>query len=257
MLSQYPRISDFMTELPGEEGTFLRERILDHNYPFWSELEFFLSNLGRFVNHKSVLKRLSASSPSTLDKDKAWGEWKKFRSAQFEIAVIFLIEKYFLGQVEGLIPESNIPTPDFNVRLDQQKVKIEAKAQSGQQHGDKHPSDKRATLFDPKEEKDLKSWLFDEKISSRDRKPMKPMIQQAEVKGADVLVVQTDFVKTVNDIHSQVSVLCPVNNFVGQRIVTNEGKNPIAISFFQVEFPHSRILKNVKEIWLYNLNDLD
>jgi len=259
MLSECPRIAEFVAELPERDDTPIYSWFTNPDYagnPFWQEFEYFLSNTGRFVNHHSVLKRLCATAPSSLEIDKAWNKWRIFRSAQFEITVIFLIENYLLGQVLELIPEGSVPTPDFKVRLGRSELKIEAKAQSGQQHGDKHPRE-LVTLFDPRDENDLRSWLFEEKPSSRTGEPMTPMALEAEWKGADVLVAQTDYGATMSDIKSQVSILCPVNRFVKKMTVGNKGRRPIIISFFKVEYPCCRKQNGLKEIWLYNLNSLD
>lgn len=69
---------------------------------------------------------------------------------------------------------------------------IEVKAQSGQQHGDRHPLSSEAIGFTPKSEEDLRRWLFEERTSSLTGELMKPCCRQAAEKGADVLIAMTD-----------------------------------------------------------------
>ncbi len=186
----YPNVALLIAKMPCRCKTFLFDKVANIEYPFWAEFEYFLSNAERLGNIQEILRKVSSAAPFDLDIDKAWERYRDFRSAQFEITAIFLIERYFAGTVTQLIPQSTVPTPDFEVQLGKNKVTIEAKAQSGQQHGDKHPRSSDPILFDPREETDLLSWLFQEKPSSRNGKPMKPQAIAAERKGADILVLR-------------------------------------------------------------------
>lgn len=250
--SSYPKVAQFIADMPCPTETFLFDETLNGEYPFWAEFEYFLSNSERLGNTREILRKLSSVAPLTLDITTAWGKQRDFRSAQFEVTVIFLIEKCFGGKTL-LIPESSVPTPDFEVELNQDKFTIEAKAQSGQQHGDKHPRHNGQILFDPKEEMDLRSWLFEERISSRNGKAMEPQVIAAEKKGADILVCQTDYVKTEQDLLSQIRILCPESQFAEEMTLQVANRKPIDALFFQATYPCARQSIKLKEIWLCNL----
>ena len=134
---------------------------------------------------------------------------------------------------------------------------VEIKAQSGQQHGGKHPRSNGWYSFDPQFEEDLKSWLFIEKISSRNGKPMKPKVFESEEKGADILVAMTDFFTTIDEIESQVSYLCPKNIFIDKIHIDIKGGQLLKAHFYQVELPLNKKLNRLKEIWLYDECHLD
>jgi hypothetical protein len=244
--SQFPSWKDL-------DESFLSDTLNDTEYPFWDELEYFLSNSKRLGDSSEIIRRLCSKAPLSLDIDRAWQEKRQFRSAQFEITAIFLIENYFNGKIEIIPEDKKKRVPDFNIKLHQGVFKVEAKAQSGQQHGDKHPRHNGPILFDPKEERDLHSWLFEEKNSSRDGRIMKPQALAAEEKKADILVCQTDYIKTREDIGSQISVLCPLNDFIECKKIQCDNKSDIEIIFFKVEFPIRKFL-SLKEIWLCNLS---
>ena len=131
---------------------------------------------------------------------------------------------------------------------------VEAKAQSGQQHGNKHPRYDDFSLFNPKEELDLRSWLFEERISSRNGKPMKPQVLAAEIKKADILICQTDYIKTQSNLLSQISILCPENQFIDQISLQANNRNPLEVFFFQATYPCTRQPEKLKEIWLCYLS---
>ncbi len=249
----YPKVERFIANTPCPTRTFLLDRVSNDEYPFWAEFEYFLSNRERLGNAKEVLRKLSWTAPLSLDTATAWERYRDFRSAQFEITAIFIIEKCFGGKAQ-LIPESNVPTPDFEVELNQGKFTIEAKAQSGQQHGDKHPMHNGQNLFDPKEEIDLRHWLFDEKISSRSGRAMEPQVVAAEKKGADILVCQTDYVKTEHNLLSQIRILCPKSQYIEQMTLQVANRKPIEVTFFQATYPCTIQLIKLKEIWLCNLS---
>lgn len=255
-VSLYPRVAQFIADLPRADETFLFDRVSNIQYPFWAEFEYFLSNTGRFGDTQEIVHRLSSSARLNKDCNKAWGTWRDFRSAQFEVTVIFLIERDFGGEVMEIVPRSKIPTSDFRVRLSQGEFRVEAKAQSGQQHGDKHPREDGPILFDPKEEIDLRSWLFEENISSRNGRAMEPMAIAAEKKEADILICQTDYTATRPDLLSQISVLCSPNSPVERMTLESTDREPIAVTFFQVGFPCMRQLSYLKEIWLCDLSSM-
>ena len=250
----YPKVVQFIGNLSCPSETFLHDRMSNVNYPFWTEFEYFLSIKGKLGNIQEILRKLSSKVPLDLDKNKAWEKWREFRSAQFEITAIFLLEKYFGGVKTRLIPTNNKPTADFEIQLRQGQFLVEAKAQSGQQHGNKHPRDDGSILFDPKDENDLKSWLFEERISSRNGKAMEPMAKVAEKKCADILMCQTDYVRTKEDISSQISTLCPHNKQVEKTTLYDSLGKSMEVWFFQADYPYLLQFSNLKEIWLCNLS---
>jgi len=256
-LTKYPRIKKFVSQLQNLEDTFLYEYSSNDSYGFWPDFEYFLANLDRFVNHESILKRLSVTAPMSMEINKAWNRWQIFRAAQSEVTSIFIIEKAFLGKVLEIIPEDTAPTPDLKVRLDNQDLLLEIKSQSGQQHGDKHPRAKDWIMFDPQDENDLKSWLFEERISSRDDRPMKPKALEAEEKGARILVALTDIFTTINGIKSQASFICPNSQFLETRTIQIRVGKTLTVHFFHAEFPISRKLNNLREVWLFDESHLD
>ena len=256
-LPNFPKINEFISQLSNREETFLYERMSNSNYGFWPEFEYFLSHIERFDNYESNLKRLSVTAPLSMGNDKAWNMWQIFRAAQSEITVIFLIEKYLQGLVLEIIPEASVQTPDLRIRFDQNELLVEIKAQSGQQHGDKHPMTTGCTLFDPKDENDLKSWLFEDRISSRNGKAMKPKVLEAEDKGADILIAMIDIFNTIDDIESQASFICPNSNFIEmEEIQIGNGKS-LKLHFFKAIFPVSQELSRLREIWLFDESHLD
>jgi len=257
ILEEYPMITRFISGLSQAEDTFLYDRFANSDYGFWPHLEYFLENLRRFPNCSPILKRLSVVVPMSMDMEKAWGEWRKFRSAQSEVTTIFLIENYFAGRILEIIPENRTPSPDLKIKLSEHNYMLEIKAQSGQQHGDKHPRLNGGHSFDPKFEEDLKSWLFMEKISSRSGKPMKPKVLEAEEKGSDILVAMTDFFATIDEIQSKVSYLSPNSTFIDKKAIQIESGNLLKAHFYQVKFPVNRKLHILKEIWLYDESHLD
>jgi len=251
--SSYPKVSQFIANRPCSTETFLFDSTSNVEYPFWAEFEHFLSNSERLGNTVEILRKLSSEAPLTLDIPKAWEKQRDFRSAQFEVTVIFLIEKCFSGKAL-LIPTGNDPTPDFEVEFSQGKFTIEAKAQSGQQRGDKHPRHNGPILFDPKKETDLRSWLFEGKNSSRNGRAMEPQVIAAEKQGADILVCQTDYVETEKDLLSQISILCPESQFVERMTLQVANRKPIDAVFFQATYPCARQPIMLKEIWLCDLS---
>ena len=194
------------------ENTFLG-CILERSpkYRFMPHLEYFMKSKHRWSNSNLILERVFANVPA--DVEEAWETWRKFRSAQAEITTIFLIEVY-LG---GIVKDLEVSPPGTSRRCDifaalegADGLYLEVKAQSGQQHGDKHPCSQALIRFEPRADQDLRSWLFEEKVSSRDGKPMRPYCLQASDKSADGLVVMTDiFWEDCNDMKSLARLVIP------------------------------------------------
>lgn len=256
-LTKYPRVKRFISRQKNLGDTFLYDYSSNDSYGFWPDFEYFLSNLDRFVNSESILRRLSIPAPMSMEIDQAWNRWQIFRAAQSEVTSIFLIEKAFIGNVLEIVPEDRVPTTDLKVNLGNHELLIEIKSQSGQQHGDKHPRTKGCIMFDPQDENDLKSWLFIERISSRSGKLMKPKALEADEKGAHILATLTDFFTTINDIKSQVSFICPGCKLVDIKTIQFQEEKPLTVHFFQAEFPLSPKPDNLKEMWLFDESHLD
>ncbi len=256
-LTKYPRIKRFISQRENLRDTFLYDYSSNDRYGFWPDFEYFLTNLDRFVNSESILKRLSITAPMSMKIAQAWNRWQIFRAAQSEVTSIFLIEKAFMGNVLEIISENKVPTPDLKVNLGNHELLIEIKSQSGQQHGDKHPRSKGWIMFDPQDENDMKSWLFIEKISSRSDKPMKPKALEADEKGAHILAAMTDFFTTIDDIKSQVSFICPNCKLVDTKTIQFQEGKTLTVYFFQAEFLFSPKSDNLKEIWLFDESHLD
>jgi hypothetical protein len=176
--------------LTGIAESFLGDRLRKNpGYKFLPHYCYFLNNLHRWNNAIQIQDRILAAVPS--DSDAAWKAWIQFRSAQGEINSVFLIENYLRGEVDDLevSPPQKTKTCDISARFDSGAAcYLEVKSQSGQQHGDRHPLTEGAIGFTPQDEDDLRSWLFEERVSSNKGQPMVPMCKQASEKGADVLI---------------------------------------------------------------------
>lgn len=132
-----------------------------------------------------------------------------------------------------IIPVKKKRTSDIKVKLANKEYLIEIKAQSGQQHGSKHPRARGSNEFSPDFELDLKSWLFEEKISSRNGKPMKPRTIDADEQGAEILMAMIDHFTEIQDIKELVSLLCPCNKFIETKEITIETLQPCAAYFLE------------------------
>lgn len=250
--SKFPEVSKLILSLDAPEETFLHDKYTNENYGFWPHLEYFLANGERMTNKQSIIRRLTVTAPHSMDMEKAWGQWQLFRSAQSEVTTIYIIEYFLSGRILQIIPEADKPVADFRVSLENAHFTVEVKAQSGQQHGDKHPRSNESQFFDPKEEFDLRSWLFAEKISSRSGKPMKPKVLEAEEKEAEILVAMTDFTPKVPEIESQISKILPQSQLMEKRTIHLGDDNLMVTHFFKGKYPHKRELNFLKEIWLYD-----
>jgi hypothetical protein len=188
----------------------------------------------------------------------AWNQWRRFRSAQSEITTIYLIEKYFMGRVLEIIPEGKSPTPDLRIRLGNQDFLLEIKAQSGQQTGRKHPRAKKDDEeFDPQYESDLKSWLFEKKISSRNNKPMVPKTLEAAKKKADILVAMTDIFSGIEGIIQQISFIIPESEFIHEQTIDIKDGQILKAHFFRVDNLLREEQYDLNEIWLFDEGRLD
>lgn len=201
-----------LKKINGLNKSFIWHYIQDSpEYNFLPHLIYFIKNKNRWTNSENILQRIYAEVPG--DSEEAWEVWRHFRSAQAEITSVFLIENYFAGKVielEGSRPgvgkKCDISMA-FNSDAD---YFLEVKAQSGQQHGNKHPISDGLIQFNPQFEDDLYSWLFEERISSRNGQPMRPYCLQASEKQADVLVAMTDiFLQRSNNMNSSAKVVIP------------------------------------------------
>lgn len=189
----YPLSEPWLRANDQNNSTFIGSKFHNNpNYGFLPHLEYFIENKDRWQGSENILDKLIRTVPT--DPTEAWEEWRQFRSAEAEVTAIFLIENYLTGRVAGLEVRRPSCKKDCDIAayFDEEELFIEVKAQSGQQHGDKHPLSNDFIGFNPKDEDDLRSWLFEEKISSRDGKPMKPYCVQASEKKADILFVITD-----------------------------------------------------------------
>lgn len=202
----------FLKKITWFEKSFMGHILPDSpKYGFVPHLIYFLRNRNRWANSDHILQRIFAKVPN--DSEEAWEVWRNFRSAQAEITSVFLIENYFAGKVIELeVSRSGVSKKcDIRVALNSDvDYFLEVKAQSGQQHGDKHPISDGLIQFHPQFEDDLYSWLFEERISSRNRQPMRPYCLQASDKQADVLVAMTDiFLQKSNNMNSLAKVVIP------------------------------------------------
>ena len=258
-LPKYPLSQEFILKLSDAKDTFLYDRVNNQKYGFWPHFEHFLANLTSYTNYDSIIRRLSLTAPCDLEISKAWGKWQRFRSAQSEVTSIFIIEKFFSGAVKEIIAKKEkVKTPDLKVSLNLIEILIEVKAQSGQQHGTKHPRCEGSDFYSPQDEADLNSWLFQEKISSRNGKPMKPKAIEAEEKGAAVLFAMTDIMLTVSDIEERTHLICPGCKFIRKRCFSSDSNDSVAVYFFHAKFPIlNRPSSNLKEIWLFDECHLD
>ncbi|MFC1770459.1 hypothetical protein ACFLZV_01095 [Candidatus Margulisiibacteriota bacterium] len=246
---KHPKKDSFLYAIPEPPGS-----------SFLPHLEYFLSNISKWSDSNSIIDRILETAPLTMESDKAWAKWRSFRSAQAEITVIYIIENYFKSEELEIIPTTNKKTPDFKVFIDYKELLIEVKAQSGQQHGNKHPLDKgnNHTFFQPQFANDLKSFLFEKKHSSRDDKPMIPKTLEAEQKNADILVAMTDYFRDPEkSLAERMDSLCPGCKFAKQLDLNLDASSRLTIHFFQGEFPVDFELKKLKEIWLFDESALD
>lgn len=256
-LSDYPHISNFLSSITSYRDTFISDKLCNPEYGFWPHLEYFLLNQNRYGDHKSIIERLSLPVPITNNFETAWNKWRIFRSAQSEITSIYIIENYLSGRVIEIVPVNEIPTPDLLVDFNNSKYFIEVKAQSGQQHGSEHPRSKKSKQYSPKDEDDLKSWLFEEAISSRSGKPMKPKTIESDEKQADILIAMTDILNTIDDVISQALYICPNSSFIEKQSIKINSGEIISVHFFKSDYPIKRSINNLKEIWLFDESQLD
>lgn len=244
--------------LEGFKESFIGYAIRDNpKYGFLPHFRYFLKNKHRWANSLGVLKRILARVPE--DSNMAWEVWRQFRSAQAEITSVFLVENYFQGKVVELeVAKPDITKPcDIRAKFPSGKESyLEVKAQSGQQHGDKHPLSSGPIGFTPQSEKDLRSWLLEERTSSKTGELMKPYCHQAAEKAADVLISMTDiFLQESTNMLSLGKRLSPDFG----RILCKETSGTIRRQLFVVEGGEeiSRKMCGLKEVWIFNNSRLN
>lgn len=244
-----------MELLDGFKESFIGCLVSDNpEYGFLPHFQYFFDNRHRWRNSNKILKRILARVPE--NPDEAWEVWRQFRSAQAEISSIFLLENVLKADVLGLevSKEGVAKSCDICATFSScGKLYIEVKAQSGQQHGDRHPLS-RSILFSPRNEEDLRSWLFEEKVSSKDGKVMKPYCFQASEKSADVLMVITDIFSS-GDMLSLGKVLSPDQVSAKRESMSGDSKHKL----FVVEAGKgtSGKMYGLNEVWLFDNSRLD
>ena len=264
-----------LKKVDGFKNSFLEHTLLQTpKYGFVPHLIYFLKRKDRWANSDIILQRIFAEVPA--DSMQAWEVWRQYRSAQAEVTSIYLIENYLTGEVR----EIEVDRPGIKKRCDihvafhdDVDFYFEVKAQSGQQHGDKHRISDDLIGFCPQFEDDLYSWLFEEKISTQNGQPMRPMCLQASDKRADVLLAMTDifFQKNTNlsslvkfitpdftDMHIKVfrreySKMRSLNNLTGAVLQWLRIKNDI-IRVIAVTAGEETVRKmgSLKEVWVFD-----
>lgn len=201
--------------------------------------------------------RILAQVPANLDE--AWEVWRQFRSAQAEITSVFAVESIFQGKVDAIEVSKHGFRKPCDIRAQfppYSELYIEVKAQSGQQYGDKHPLSGEPIGFTPQFESDLQSWLFEQKVSSKTGKPMKPHCLQAAEKSADILMTITDiFLQERGDLLSLARQLSPDQVRTVQKTTSGEVKCNLLIVEGGEET--SRKMCGVKEVWVMNTSRLE
>lgn len=244
--------------LDGFDESFIGHAVRDNaNYGFLAHFQYFLNNKHRWANSSGVLKRILERVPE--EPNGAWEIWRQFRSAQAEITSVFLVENYFLGTVRNL----EISKPDVTKSCDIHasfpscgELYLEIKAQSGQQHGDKHPLSSEPIGFTPQSEDDLRSWLFEERVSAKTGEAMKPHCRQAAEKSADILMVMRDiFLQESKDMLSLGHLLSPDHGRTGWR--TTSGKMSCKLFVVEAGEETSKKMCGLKEVWVFNNSRLD
>ena len=246
-----------MNSLDGFNESFLGHRVRNNpSYGFIPHFEYFLDNKHRWKNATSVLSRVLASVPT--DSTAAWETWRQFRSAQAEITSIFLVESSFQGRIDELEVAKPGATKSCDICASfptKGQVYIEVKAQSGQQHGDKHPLHDGPIGFTPQTEDDLRSWLFEPKISSKTGRPMKPYCCQAAEKSADVLLGITDiFFEQSKGFLSLGRILSP--DCIGETCKSILGGAPRKLVVVEAGKNTSAKMCGLKEVWLVSCSRL-
>lgn len=251
------------SKLTGFEESFIGDAVRRNpHYGFVPHFKYFLKNKERWSNADGVLARILAPVPD--NSDEAWETWRQYRSAQAEITSIFLIENYLCGEVIGL----EVARPGVGKSCDIYarfisgiESYLEVKAQSGQQHGDKHPLSRKPIGFAPQFEEDLRSWLFEKRLSSRNGKSMTPYCRQASDKGADVLISMIDiFRQGAADIISLGKLLAPDHGEITSKDFPRKGAwrwlpvKSASMRVFTIEAGNqtSEKMVRLKEVWVFD-----
>lgn len=247
-----------MRSLDGFNESFIGFKERENpDYAFLGHFRYFVCNSHRWANSSGILNRILAPVPT--NSDEAWEIWSQFRSAQAEVTSIFVVEHFFHAQVEEIEAAKLGVAKSCDIRArfpDCPDLFIEVKAQSGQQHGDKHPLSVEPIGFTPRFESDLRSWLFEEKISAKTGELMKPYCRQAAEKSADVLVAISDiFRQDQGDLCSLARRLVPDH----QGTVEKASSGELMCNLLIVEGGESTSTKmcGLPEVWLMDMSRLD
>lgn len=246
-------------DLEGFEKSFIGNTVRRNpKYAFLPHFEHFLKNKYRWCNTDQVLNRILAGVPE--ESEKAWETWRQYRSAQAEITAIFLIENYLYGKVQDL----EVARPGFSKRCDiharfnsGNEYYLEVKAQSGQQHGTKHPLADGIEEFSPQSEEDLLSWLFTEKSSSRTGMPMQPYCSQASEKGADVLIAMDDiFEEESESTRSLGKLLVPDHRKIENKDFRRNKSDCLSAVIMEAGKETTRKMQGLREVWVFDNSKL-
>ena len=244
-------------DLDGFDESFLGKTCQENpDYSFLPHFDYFLENLSRWSGGQEhlVLRRILDKVPE--NRQNAWEVWRQYRSAQAEITAIFLIENYLCGKVRDL----EVARPGFSKRCDMYarfnpgiEYYLEVKAQSGQQHGNKHPRTDGIQEFLPRYEEDLRSWLFDEKSSSRTGMPMQPYCAQASKKGADVLIAMDDIFEEESDtMRSLGKVLVRDHQEIVSKDFRRNKSDCLSAVIVEAGNATTRKMQGLREVWIFD-----
>ncbi len=79
---------------------------------------------------------------------------------------------------------------------------------------------------------------------------MKPMVLEAEDKGADILIAMTDIFNTIKNIELQRSIICHNSKVIEMKEIKTWDDNELKLYFFKSKFHVSQKLRNLREIWV-------
>jgi len=239
--SLYKRFGKRNTFFPPAKSGF-------HYYKFYKHLRHFIKFHSDKKNWFEIEKNLFQEVPS--DSQSAWEARRKFRGAQAEVSATYLVEKMLGHEVIDFEVKSPYSitrkTVDQKLRVKGSEEFLEVKAQCGQQNGKNHPLSKKPIGYDPDSEEDTISWLYHDRISSRDGKIMKSKVTEAIEKGATILFAMIDcFRLDSNSFTEFVQLLFPNSAECGEmRFCEN-----YRVHFFEEK---SIIKPPLKEIWIFD-----
>lgn len=250
-----------LASLPELHDSFLGHRLRSNpSYGFMPHYLFFLENHKRWYGSADIQRRILA--PVSEDQEAAWKEWRQFRSAQAEVTAAYLVEK-LLGKC---VRDLEVCRPGYTKSCDirtsfdgQTDSYLEVKAQSGQQHGSRHPLSHEAYSFTPQGEDDLRSWLFEPRVSQATGGAMTPYCLQASAKGADVLVAMIDIMQfETAGLHELGRTLVPdcLTESL-EPISATPDSGELIVSSFTAGAGTTNSMGALREIWLFNESSLD